>query len=265
MGQKGEMTVSLPKGFLWGNSVSSMQYDGAQHEGGKGPSVYEHKPGAWEEAIDGYHRFREDIALLAGMGIKALRLSIAWTRIFPHGDDPEPNEAGLAYYDAVFDELIAHGIEPIVTLSHYEMPFSLTERMNGWADRRVIDLFVRYCRVVFERYRGKVRHWITFNEINTGVTPYGGYLALGILNEGTRVMNDPVDVPELRYRALHHQFLASALAVREAHRIDPQNKVGCMIVQMTAYPRTCSPEDVLLCQQYDEMTNPASSPRTPRF
>ena len=260
--------------FLWGGAIAANQVEGAWDVDGKGPSTADMltrgsrdvprlitrgieagQSYPSHDAIDFYHRFREDIALLAGMGIKALRLSIAWTRIFPHGDDPEPNEAGLAYYDAVFDELVAHGIEPIVTLSHYEMPFSLTERMNGWADRRVIDLFVRYCRVVFERYRGKVRHWITFNEINTGVTPYGGYLALGILNEGTRVMNDPVDVPELRYRALHHQFLASALAVREAHRIDPQNKVGCMIVQMTAYPRTCSPEDVLLCQQYDEMTN----------
>ena len=229
--------------FLWGGAIAANQVEGAWDVDGKGPSTADMltrgsrdvprlitrgieagQSYPSHDAIDFYHRFREDIALLAGMGIKALRLSIAWTRIFPHGDDPEPNEAGLAYYDAVFDELVAHGIEPIVTLSHYEMPFSLTERMNGWADRRVIDLFVRYCRVVFERYRGKVRHWITFNEINTGVTPYGGYLALGILNEGTRVMNDPVDVPELRYRALHHQFLASALAVREAHRIDPQNK-----------------------------------------
>lgn len=260
--------------FLWGGAIAANQVEGAWREDGKGPStadmltrgardvprlitrsIEEDKVYPSHEAIDFYHRFREDISLLAGMGINALRLSIAWTRIFPHGDDPEPNEAGLAYYDEVFDELLAHGIEPIVTLSHYEMPFSLTERMNGWADRRVVDLFERYCRTVFARYRGRVRRWITFNEINTGVTPYGGYLALGILNEGTRVMDDPVDVPELRFRALHHQFLASARAVLAAHEIDPLNQVGCMVVQMTAYPRTCSPEDVLLCQQFDEMSN----------
>lgn len=264
----------MRKDFLWGGATAANQMEGAWLTDGKKASTADMLSKGSRttprkitrkiesgtvypshEAIDFYHNYKEDIALMAEMGFQVFRMSIAWSRIFPNGDDEKPNEAGLQFYERVFDELAKYDIEPLVTISHYEMPFHLCEAYNGWADRRVIDFYIRYCRTIFERYKGRVNRWLTFNEINTGTTPYGGYLALGILHEGTEYLTDPVDDCALRYQALHHQFLASALAVNLAHEIDAANQVGCMIVYMTVYPHTCNPEDVLLTQQQDQMQN----------
>ncbi|NBI81795.1 glycoside hydrolase family 1 protein [Clostridiaceae bacterium] len=259
--------MSFPAGFLWGGATAANQYEGGWQEDGKGPStadmmtsgsygsprlitrtIEEGKRYPNHTAADFYHHYREDIALMAEMGFKVYRMSIAWTRIYPTGLEEEPNEAGLAFYDKVFDELKAHGIEPLVTISHYEMPFALTKRCNGWAGREVVGLYVKFCRTIFRRYRDKVRYWITFNEINSGTTPFGNFIALGILNEGTREATSQVDDPSLRYQALHHQFLASALAVKLGHEINPDFKIGCMSAMVPSYPYTCAPKDVLQSQ-----------------
>ena len=207
------------------------------------------------EAIDFYHRYKEDIKLFAEMGFKVFRMSIAWTRIFPNGDDKEPNEAGLKFYDDVFDKLKKYNIEPLVTISHYEMPFNLTEKYNGWASRDVIDFFVNYCNVIFNRYKNKVKYWLTFNEINCGTMPMGGYLGLGILNEGTEDFLHQNDNKQIRFQALHHQFVASAKAVKLGHSINKDFKIGCMIAHMTTYPYTCNPDDILLAQRKNQLSN----------
>ncbi|MFR3687612.1 MAG: glycoside hydrolase family 1 protein, partial [Enterococcus sp.] len=187
--------------------------------------------------IDFYHRYKEDIALFAEMGFKTFRLSISWPRIFPNGDESEPNEAGLAFYDAVFDELLKYDIEPLVTISHYEFPLELAFKQNGWESRETIAAFERYARVLFERYKDKVKYWLTFNEINIiGMT---GYLSGGILADKTDNML------QSQFQAAHHQFVASALAVKACHEIIPDAKIGCMLARMEAYPDTCNPLDVM--------------------
>jgi len=262
------------KDFLWGGAVAANQCEGAWKEGGKGPSCADMCTGGSHtnskritrtieegtfypshEAIDFYHRYKEDIALFAEMGFKTFRFSIAWTRIFPTGMEEEPNEAGLAFYDDVISECLKYHIEPLVTISHYEMPFALTEKYNGWASRECINLFVKYAKVLFNRYKGKVKYWLTFNEINAGTLPFGGYLSLGILNEGTTEFKNQVDDPMLRFQGLHHQFVASALAVQAGHQIDPECKIGCMIAYMTIYPYTCNPDDILLAQKQSNLQN----------
>ena len=258
--------MSFPEGFLWGGAVAANQVEGAWDEGGKGPSVADMfaapvRPGAFKEltpeldplrrypthdAIDAYHRFEEDIALFAEMGFKALRLSIAWSRIFPQGDEAEPNECGLAFYDRVFDCLAAHGIEPVVTLSHYEMPYHLVEAYNGFADKRVIGYFMRYAITVMERYRGRVHLWLTFNELNAGAFPFMSVSVTGV-REGSSEQE--------RYQGLHNALVASARVMAAAHRIDPANKVGCMITQITVYPLTPDPADMVAWIRYNQLNN----------
>lgn len=260
--------------FLWGGATAANQFEGAWNVGGKGPSTSDMCTGGSHtvakritrtieegtlypshEATDFYHHYKEDIALFAEMGFKVFRLSIAWTRIFPTGMETEPNEEGLLFYDRVFDECKKYGIEPLVTISHYEMPFALTERYNGWVGRECIDLYVRYCEAIFERYRGKVKYWLTFNEINAGAMPLGNFLSLGILNEGTTDFVHQVDIPELRFQGLHHQLLASAKAVKLAHEKYPEYKMGCMIAFMATYPYSCNPEDILKAQEANKISN----------
>ena len=185
------------------------------------------------QATDFYHHYKEDIALFAEMGFKMFRLSINWTRIYPNGYDEQPNEEGLKFYDNIFDELNKYGIEPLVTLSHYETPVALTNKWNSWADRRTIDCFVRYATTCFERYKGKVKYWLTFNEINC--IEYSGWVAAGV----------PSKNPEVLAKATLHQLLASALTVKAAHKIDDNYKVGNMIGYSATYPYTCNPSDVL--------------------
>jgi len=265
---------TLRSDFLWGGATAANQFEGAWDVDGKGPSTSDmctngsHKTPKRitrqieegtlypsHEAIDFYHHYKEDIALFAEMGFKTFRLSIAWTRIFPTGMEEKPNEAGLAFYDHVFDECLKYGIEPLVTISHYEMPFALTEAYNGWAGRECIDHFVRYCEVLFERFKDKVKYWLTFNEINDGTMKMGNFLSLGILNEGTVDFINQVDNEQLRFQGLHHQFLASAKVVKIAHEKYPQFQMGNMICFITMYPYSCNPDDILEAQKNMQMMN----------
>ena len=191
------------------------------------------------------------------MGFKCYRFSIAWTRIFPNGDEAEPNEAGLRHYEEVIDECLKYGIEPLITISHYEVPFGLTKKCNAWVSRDMIDYFLNYCRAIFTRYKGKVKYWLTFNEINSASEPMGALLNQGILNDlehPTEFMKQP-DIPQQRYQGLHHMLVASALAVKMAHEIDPNYRVGNMMIYSASYPLTCDPDDVLACQQYNRRYN----------
>lgn len=260
--------MSFPANFLWGGATAANQFEGGWNEGGRGASVADHMTNGTNttprqitrelkddlyypnhKASDFYHHYKEDIALMKEMGYRVYRMSISWSRIFPTGTEQQPNEEGLAFYDAVFDELHAAGIEPLVTISHYENPFYLTEHFNGWVDRRLIDYYLHYCETIFNRYKGKVHYWLTFNEINAGMYPFGIYSGLGILNEGTTNMNDQVDIPQQRYQALHHQFVASGRVVRYAHEHYPQFKMGNMDCFILSYAATCDPVDVFATQQ----------------
>ena len=260
------MNRSFPDGFLWGGATAANQYEGGWNEGGRGPSIDDvftggsvntprritipAQPDAFypnHEATDFYHHWKEDIALFAEMGFKVYRMSISWSRIFPRGDEEQPNEEGLAFYDQVFDELAKYGIEPLVTLSHYENPLYLTTQYGGWKNRKLVDFFVHYAKTVMERYKGKVRRWLTFNEINMLSVPFGTFIAGGMLPETTTEQD--------RWQAMHHQLVASAQAVRLGHRIDPDNRLGCMIAYMCVYPRTCAPEDQLTQLSMDRLHN----------
>lgn len=266
--------MSFPKTFLWGGATAANQIEGGWNVDGKGDCISDHitsgavnRPRRFNrtlettncypshEAIDFYHHWREDLALFAKLGIKVYRMSICWARIFPNGDDKEPNEAGLRFYEEIFDECKRYGIEPMVTLDHFDMPYHLMEAYGGFQNREVIELFARYAKTVFLRYRGKVRYWITFNEINFACIPTGSLEILGLYDDQTVDYLNPVDHIQERFQALHHVFLASARAVELAHEIDPNNRVGCMIGHITLYPLTCKPEDILLVQEMDHLFN----------
>lgn len=273
-----ELKQGFPKGFLWGGATAANQIEGAFDLDGKGLSTSDMAaykdpyatgtvdnftfnvnsveleeylnhpenhlfPKRW--GIDFYHRYQEDIALFAEMGFKTFRLSISWARIFPTGLEAEPNEAGLEFYDKVFDECKKYGIEPLVTMSHYEMPIALTEKYNGWVSRELIPLFDKYARVLFNRYQSKVKYWITFNEMN---------MNLNSLYTGTGTLEDKVgNVEQAAYQASHHQFLASALAVKACHEIIPDAQIGCMINRIESYAKTCKPEDQLQALKADQI------------
>lgn len=244
---------AFPESFLWGGATAANQIEGAWQEDGKGITtsdlqplgvmgkMAERQPGKEhlkDTAIDFYHRYPEDIALFAEMGFTCLRVSIAWARIFPQGDEREPNEPGLAFYDRLFDELIAAGIKPLVTLSHYEMPFGLVQNYGGWSNRAVIDHFEHYARTVFTRFRHKVKLWLTFNEINMSL--HAPFTGVG-LPEGSE--KAPV------YQAIHHQLVASARAVAACHQIIPDARIGNMLLGGLVYPLTCHPQDMLQTMQ----------------
>ena len=262
------------KDFLWGGATAANQYEGAWNVDGKGVSIPDlctngthtvpkrvtdgFEEGTLypsHEATDFYHHYKEDIALFAEMGFKTIRLSIAWTRIFPTGMEEVPNEAGLAFYDAVFDECRKYGIEPLVTISHYEMPYALVEKYNGWESRECVDLYVRYCEAIFERYKDKVKYWLTFNEINSGTMVMGATLSLGVIKGYYGPMMGVKDDPQVRFQALHHQFIASAKVAKLAHEKYPQFQMGNMICFITMYPSTCHPDDILEAQQKMRMIN----------
>ena len=268
--------MSFPKGFLWGGATAANQLEGGWNEGGKGiscpdictggshtqskritPTLEEGTFYPSHMAIDHYHRFKEDIALFAKMGFKVYRFSIAWTRIFPNGDETTPNEEGLKFYEDLIDECLKYNIEPLITISHYEVPFGLTKKCNAWASREMIDYYMNYCKTIFERYKGKVKYWLTFNEINSATMPMGAFLSQGILNEQEKSTDftNQVDDPQLRFQGLHHQFIASAKAVQLAHEIDPDYKVGNMMIYATSYPLTCDPDDIIKNQQQNHIMN----------
>ena len=258
--------MAFSKEFFWGGATAANQFEGAWNVDGKGMSVDdimtsgshtqprratpELEEGALypnHDAVDFYHRYKEDIALMAEMGYKVFRMSIAWTRIFPNGDDAFPNEAGLKFYDDVFDELKKYGIEPLVTLSHFESPLHLAKAYKGWSDRRVIDFFLKYCDCVFNRYKDKVTYWLTFNEINMTTIPFGALLGGGML------LSKEENTEQIRYQALHHQLVASAKAVLLGHAINPDFKIGNMIAFAAFYPLTCNPDDMLLAQRTEQL------------
>ncbi len=264
--------MSFPKGFLWGGATAANQFEGGWNEDGKGDSVCDHMTGGTvsepryftntiieekyypsHEAVDFFHRYKEDIALMAEMGFGVYRLSINWTRIFPKGDEETPNQKGLDFYRSVFEECKKYGIEPLVTISHYELPYHLMRQYSGWTNRKCIDFFLNYCKVLFMEYKDLVKYWLTFNEINCLVMGVGDILSAGIPCEDSpaQVLGLPSTKEQLtnRYQALHHQFLASARAVKLGHEINPEFQIGCMVAGGAVYPYTCNPDDILKAQQ----------------
>ncbi|MCM3412182.1 6-phospho-beta-glucosidase [Metabacillus litoralis] len=251
--------MAFPKGFLWGGAIAANQTEGAYLEGGKGLTTVDLLPTGekrWDimfgnlpsfqplegefypshTAIDFYHRYKEDIALFAEMGFKALRVSISWARIFPNGDDEQPNEAGLKFYDDLFDELLKNNIEPVVTIAHFDVPVNLVENYGSWKNRKLVSLFETYATTLFKRYKDKVKYWMTFNEINM-------LLHLPFVGAGL-VFKEGDNKEQIKYQAAHHQLVASALAVKACHEISPGAMIGCMLAAGMTYPYTCNPEDV---------------------
>lgn len=265
--------MQFPKNFLWGGATAANQLEGGWNQDGKGDSIADHltsgsrfEPRYYteqidtkkyfyptHEGIDHYHRYQEDIQLFAEMGFKIYRLSINWTRIFPKGIEEEPNEEGLLFYKKIFKECKKFGIEPLVTISHYETPFYLAKTFGGWRNRKLIDYFYTYCETLFRYYQGDVKYWLTFNEMNVLCHPIGGYTAGAILPKTDSPISmdikDTVAYRNERFQALHHQFVASGRVVKLAHEIDPNYQVGCMLAGGIQYPNTCRPEDALVSQQ----------------
>ncbi len=266
---------SFPKDFLWGGALAANQMEGAWKEGGKGwcladinRAQYDLPPDqrynieidtayvkkAMQEddllypkrrGIDFYHTYKEDLKLLAGTGMQTLRTSINWARIFPNGDETKPNEEGLKFYDDLIDEIIANGMEPMITVSHYEMPLNLTISYTGWYSRELIDFFTRYCEVLFERYKGRVRKWIIVNQIN--LIFHESFNHLG-------VASDKVDnLMEAKYQAVHNEMVACAIATKRAHEIDPENEIGMMFCSNLTYPASTSPEDNFWNLRHNQM------------
>ncbi|BES82922.1 6-phospho-beta-glucosidase [Pectobacterium araliae] len=255
----------LPKDFLWGGAVAAHQVEGGWDQGGKGVSICDVLSGGAHgvdrvitdgvqpgvsypnhQAVEFYSHYKQDIALFAEMGFKCFRTSIAWTRIFPNGDELEPNEAGLQFYDDLFDELLKYNIEPVITLSHFEMPHHLVKQYGGWVNRKVVDFFVRYSEVVMKRYQSKVKYWMTFNEINNQRNwqyPLFGYCCSGV------IFTDHDKPEQAMYQTLHHQFVASAKVVKLGHDINPDFKIGCMLALVPLYPWSCHPDDVMFAQE----------------
>ena len=242
--------------FLWGGATAANQCEGAYDEDGKGLSIQDVLPKGFGKrtevptsdnlklrGIDHYHRYKEDIKLFAEMGFKVYRFSIAWSRIYPTGEEEVPNEKGLEFYDHVVDECLKYGIEPLVTISHYETPLALAEKYNGWESRKLIDLYLKYCNTLFNHFKGRVRYWITFNEINAILRQ--PFVAGSINTPKEELTNQDL------YEAMHHELVASARATKLAHEIDPDNKVGCMVVGITVYPLTPNPDDILKVMDLD--------------
>ena len=251
--------MTLRKDFLWGGAIAANQSEGGYLEGNKGLSTVDVIPAGEDrvpvmkgkmkmlacdsqhyypshEAIDFYHHYKEDIALLAEMGFKCFRFSLAWTRIYPNGDDAIPNEEGLQFYDNVIDECIKYGIEPLVTITHFDVPIHLVKTIGSWRSRKMVGYYERLCETIFTRYKDKVKYWLTFNEINMLLhLPFG---SSGL------VFEEGENEEAVKYQAAHHQLVASAKATEIAHRINPEFKIGCMLAGASTYPNTCAPEDV---------------------
>lgn len=256
----------FPESFLWGGAIAANQSEGGYREGGKGLTTVDMIPYGdnrmpiklglvdsvelseeefypSHQAIDFYHRYKEDIALLAEMGFKTFRMSIAWSRIFPKGDELEPNQAGIDFYRSVFEECHKYGIEPLVTLCHFDVPMHLVNEYGSWRNRKMIGFFERYARTCFEAFDGLVKYWLTFNEINILLhSPFSG---AGLL------FQEGENRDQVKYQAAHHELVASALVTKIAHEINPENQVGCMLAGGNFYPYSCKPEDVFTAMQKD--------------
>lgn len=268
------MCLKFPENFLWGGSTAANQCEGAWNEDGKGVSIADHcykdssgrkkmfskellkdKYYPTRKAIDFYHNYKEDIKLFAELGMKSYRMSIAWTRIFPTGEEDEPNERGLQFYDNVFDELHKYGIEPIVTISHYEHPYHLTEKFNGWESRKMIDYYLKYAKTVVNRYKDKVRYWLTLNEINASCFPTSVYTVAGMINNEADCVHDMKATKSQSQQCLHNMLVASAGIVKYGHEINPDMKFGTMVAYFVYYPYCCDPNDILYAQQMDSYGN----------
>ncbi|RTR33899.1 glycoside hydrolase family 1 protein [Robertmurraya yapensis] len=230
----------IPEGFLWGGAVTSFQTEGAWDEDGKGPSIVDARPikegqSDWKTAVDFYHRYKEDIALFKEMGFNAYRTSISWSRIFPDGEG-EVNEQGLQFYDDLFDEMLANGIQPVITLYHFDLPLALAEKYNGFASRKVVDLFERYARTVFERFGEKVKYWLTFNEQNLVLMHPELW---GVSLEGAE------NEEAMKYQVTHNAFIAHAKAVKALHELVPGGQMAGMVTYTTTYPHTPQPKDAI--------------------
>lgn len=249
----------MRKDFLWGGATAANQCEGGWQEGGRGMAVVDvipHGPDRMpvmkgildyrklpeesnypgREAIDMYGHYKEDIALFAEMGFKCYRFSFSWSRIFPTGEEREPNQAGLQFYDDLVNELLKYGIEPVVTLCHFDVPLHLVEKYGSWKNRKMIEFFLKYCDVVFRHFKGRVRYWITFNEINM-------LMHLPFMGAGIR-FEEGEDEQQVKYQAAHHELVASAMAVKLAHEISLDFQVGCMLAAGSVYPYSCNPMDV---------------------
>ena len=252
----------MDSNFLWGGASAANQYEGGYNLDGRGLSIndvelgaghgkireiheYVHKDTYYPShiATDFYHHYQEDIDLMAEMGFKCFRMSIAWSRIFPNGDDLECNEAGLEFYDKIFDELIKYGIEPIVTLHHFELPLSLVKKYGGWRNRKLVALSVRYAKTVMERYRNKVKYWMTFNEINALFLTDRPWHMAGIIYQQDEDLN------QVKFQVAHYQLLASALTVIEGHKINPNFMIGNMLLYPCTYGATCNPTDQVIARE----------------
>ena len=256
--------MGFRKDFLWGGATAANQYEGGYDKGGRGLAnvdlapvgsdrlgvitgkrkMLEFEEGYFypaKEAVDFYHRYKEDIALLAEMGFKTFRLSIGWSRIFPKGDEDTPNEEGLQFYENVFKECRKYGIEPLVTITHFDCPIYLIKNYGGWRNRKVIDFYKNLCRVIFSRYKGLVKYWLTFNEIN--MILHAPFMGAGL------VFEEGENEEKIKYLAAHHELVASAWATKIAHETDPENMVGCMVAAGEYYPLTAKPEDVFKSQE----------------
>lgn len=255
--------MKFKEDFLWGGSIAAHQCEGAWNEDGKGIGIMDLvTSGSYEvareickeiedgkrypshEGIDFYHRFKEDIALFGEMGFKALRISIDWSRIYPNGDDKEPNKKGVEYYKSVVDELIKNGIEPIVTLYHFEMPVNLVQKYGSWTNRKVIDFYLRYCKTMFDALKGKVHYWVTFNEMNhidpqTEASDIFTYIIAGMK------FSEMEDKKNILATIGYNMTLAGVKAVKLAHEIDFDNKVGCVFGLTPVYPINCNPSNIL--------------------
>lgn len=258
--------MSFRKDFLWGGATAANQCEGGYTEGGRGLANVDLAPVGpdrfsvitgkkkmvdfdsqhfypAQNAIDMYHHYKADIALFAEMGFKTYRLSIAWTRIFPLGDETEPNEAGLAFYEDLFKECRKYNIEPLVTITHFDCPMHLVEKYGAWRSRKMVGFYENLCHAIFNRYKGLVKYWLTFNEIN--MILHAPFMGAGLYFE------EGENQEQVKYQAAHHELVASAIATKIAHEVDPENRVGCMLAAGTNYAYTCKPEDVLAARKAD--------------
>lgn len=262
------MNRELPKDFLWGGAIAAHQAEGAWNIDGRGPSIAdvmtaggngiprkitkgiiegEYYPN--HEAIDFYHRYKEDIQLFKELGLKCLRTSISWSRIFPTGQEETPNEQGLKFYDDLFDECLKNGIEPVVTLSHFEIPYAVYEDFGGFANKAVIPLFVKFAQCVFDRYKDKVTYWMTFNEINNQAD---GQEPVHVWTNSAMIIEDDQDKEALVFQAGVNELIASAWAVNEGKKINPNFQFGCMMAYVPIYPYSCAPEDMIASVKANE-------------
>ncbi|MDB7088518.1 6-phospho-beta-glucosidase [Enterococcus mundtii] len=262
------MNRELPKDFLWGGAIAAHQAEGAWNIDGRGPSIAdvmtaggngiprkitkgvvegEYYPN--HEAIDFYHRYKEDIQLFKELGLKCLRTSISWSRIFPTGQEETPNEQGLKFYDDLFDECLKNGIEPVVTLSHFEIPYAIYEDFGGFANKAVIPLFVKFAQCVFDRYKDKVTYWMTFNEINNQAD---GQEPVHVWTNSAMIIEDDQEKEALVFQAGVNELIASAWAVNEGKKINPNFQIGCMMAYVPIYPYSCAPEDMIASVKANE-------------